>query len=77
MTQDLPPRATDILRHLSDLRTGTYEGAAQWADRVRVFRQAVTAVPIPTHLSRRTSGPWPAAEFLSEQVKMPQVTGAK
>jgi hypothetical protein len=41
------------------------------------FRQAVTAVPIPTHLSRRTSGPWPAAEFLSEQVKMPQVTGAK
>lgn len=41
------------------------------------FRQAVTAVPIPTHLSRRMSGPWPAAEFLSEQVKMPQVTGAK
>lgn len=41
------------------------------------FRQAVTAVPIPTHLSRRTSGPWPAAEFLSEQVKMPQVTGGK
>jgi hypothetical protein len=44
------------------------------------FRQAVTAVPIPTHLSRRMSGPWPAAEFLSEQVKMPQsdgVAGAK
>lgn len=41
------------------------------------FRQAVTAVPIPMHLSRRMSGPWPAAEFLSEQVKMPQVTGAK
>ncbi|HEY2360235.1 MAG TPA: GvpL/GvpF family gas vesicle protein [Candidatus Angelobacter sp.] len=39
------------------------------------FRQAVTAVPIPTHLSRRMSGPWPAAEFLSEQVKMPQMDG--
>lgn len=39
------------------------------------FRQAATAVPIPTHLSRRTSGPWPAAEFLSEQVKMPQTEG--
>ena len=39
------------------------------------FRQAVTAVPIPTHLSRRMSGPWPAAEFLSEQVKVPQMDG--
>jgi hypothetical protein len=40
------------------------------------FRQAVTAVPIPSHLSRRMSGPWPAAEFLSEKVKMPQMDGA-
>jgi Gas vesicle synthesis protein GvpL/GvpF len=40
------------------------------------FRQAVTAVPIPAHLSRRMSGPWPAAEFLSEQVKLPQMDGA-
>jgi hypothetical protein len=40
------------------------------------FRQAITAVPIPGHLSRRMSGPWPAAEFLSEQVKMPQIDGA-
>lgn len=40
------------------------------------FRQAVSAMPIPTYLSRRTSGPWPAAEFLSEQVKMPQIDGA-
>ena len=39
------------------------------------FRQAVSAVPIPIHLSRRVSGPWPAAEFLSEQVKMPQIDG--
>jgi hypothetical protein len=41
------------------------------------FRQAVSAVAIPEHLSRRMSGPWPAAEFLSEQVKMPQIVGAK
>lgn len=40
------------------------------------FRQTVAAVPIPSHLSRRTSGPWPAAEFLSEQVKMPQMDEA-
>jgi hypothetical protein len=40
------------------------------------FRQAVTTIPIPTHLSRRVSGPWPAAEFLSEQVKIPQMDGA-
>jgi hypothetical protein len=41
------------------------------------FRQAVSAVAIPEHLSRRVSGPWPAAEFLSEQVKMPQTAGEK
>ena len=41
MTHDLPPRAMDIFRHLSDLRSGTYEGAEQWPERVRVFRRAV------------------------------------
>jgi len=41
------------------------------------FRHAVSAVAIPEHLSRRMSGPWPAAEFLSEQVKMPQSAGVK
>lgn len=45
--------------------------------REQEFRQVVSAVPIPEHLSRRMSGPWPAAEFLSEQVKMPQIAGAK
>ena len=39
------------------------------------FRQAVSVVQIPVHLSRRVSGPWPAAQFLSEQVKMPQIDG--
>lgn len=41
------------------------------------FRQAVSAVAIPEHLSRRVSGPWPATEFLSQQVKMPRIAGEK
>jgi gas vesicle protein GvpL/GvpF len=41
------------------------------------FRQAVSVLPLPLHLSRRTSGPWPAAEFLSDQVKAPQIAGQK
>jgi len=41
------------------------------------FRQTAAAVPIPSHLSRRISGPWPAAEFLSDQVKAPQITNQK
>jgi len=39
------------------------------------FRQAISVLPLPEHLSRRISGPWPAAEFLSDQVKAPQVSG--
>ena len=42
MTQDLPPRAADIFRHLRDLRLGSYEGAREWAQRVEVFRRAIT-----------------------------------
>ena len=41
------------------------------------FRQAVSVLPLPEHLSRRVSGPWPAAEFLSDQVKGPQILGQK
>lgn len=41
------------------------------------FRQAVSGLPLPEHLSRRISGPWPAAEFLSDQVKVPQITSQK
>jgi gas vesicle protein GvpL/GvpF len=41
------------------------------------FRQAVSVLPLPEHLSRRISGPWPAAEFLSDQVKAPQIAGQK
>jgi Gas vesicle synthesis protein GvpL/GvpF len=41
------------------------------------FRSAVSAVAMPEHLSRRISGPWPAAEFLSERVKAPEIGGTK
>jgi hypothetical protein len=41
------------------------------------FRQAVSVLPLPGHLSRRISGPWPAAEFLSDQVKTPPILGQK
>ena len=41
------------------------------------FREAVSALSIPEHLARRISGPWPAAEFLSEQVKAPQILDQK
>ncbi len=38
------------------------------------FRELVQAVPVPKRLLRRISGPWPAAEFLSAQVKTPKLT---
>lgn len=41
------------------------------------FRDAVSVLPLPEHLSRRISGPWPAAEFLSDQVKAPQIVSQK
>jgi len=42
MTGELPPRATDIFRHLADLRTGTFEGARAWPERVALFRRGVS-----------------------------------
>ncbi len=41
------------------------------------FREAVKGMGVPEGLSRRSSGPWPAAEFLSERVKTPQIAGTK
>jgi len=35
------------------------------------FPDAIVGTEIPKGLSRRISGPWPAAEFMSEEVKMP------
>lgn len=41
------------------------------------FREVVNAVPLPASVSRRVSGPWPAAEFLSSVVKVPQSAGQR
>ncbi len=41
------------------------------------FRGIVNALPLPHSVSRRVSGPWPAAEFLSSAVKMPQNAGQR
>jgi hypothetical protein len=73
----------DAVAHLSrevrvrEAKNGTRIFVLVERGRENHFRQAVSAVAIPEHLSRRVSGPWPAAEFLSEQVKMPESAGAK
>lgn len=59
--------------HTRENKNGTRVFALVERGRENEFRQAVSGVPIPEHLSRRISGPWPAAEFLSEQVKTPQI----
>lgn len=41
------------------------------------FHSIVRALPVPERLARRTSGPWPPAEFLSDSVKTPQIAGKK
>ena len=41
------------------------------------FQSIVQDLPIPERLARRIAGPWPPAEFLSDSVKMPQITGTK
>jgi hypothetical protein len=35
------------------------------------FKETITQLEIPKGLSRRVSGPWPTAEFMSGEVKMP------
>jgi hypothetical protein len=73
----------DAVAHLSsearvrEAKNGTRIFVLVERGRENDFRQAVSAVAVPEHLSRRMSGPWPAAEFLSEQVKMPESAGAK
>lgn len=45
--------------------------------RERQFRETVQGLPLPVRMRCRTSGPWPAAEFLSDSVKAPQVAGKR
>ena len=41
------------------------------------FHSVVQELPLPERFARRVSGPWPAAEFLSDSVKMPQIAGQR
>jgi hypothetical protein len=41
------------------------------------FRDMVASVPLRDGVSRRVSGPWPTAEFLSSAVKMPEIAGQR
>jgi len=41
------------------------------------FHSIVHNLPVPEPLSRRLSGPWPPAEFLSESVRAPNMAGQK
>lgn len=81
-SEGLAQAVQEAVAHLSsevrvrDGKNGTRIFVLVERGRENDFRQAVSAVPMPTHLSRRMSGPWPAAEFLSEEVKMPQMDGA-
>jgi hypothetical protein len=40
--------------------------------REQEFISRIKGIPLPERLERRTSGPWPAAQFLSDAVKSPQ-----
>jgi hypothetical protein len=51
-----PPRLIDIARHLDDLRTRSYEGRTERADRDDVFRRAVELMgPVVTGILDRTN----------------------
>ncbi|HZD93136.1 MAG TPA: GvpL/GvpF family gas vesicle protein [Candidatus Sulfotelmatobacter sp.] len=58
-------------------RNGTRVFALVERGRESEFRSMIEQAGKPAQLARRVSGPWPAAEFLSEQVRTPQVAGAK
>jgi hypothetical protein len=77
--------AQDAVAHLShdvrmrETKNGTRIFVLVKRGQEKDFHNAASAAPVPEHLSRRISGPWPAAEFLSDRVKAPQITtsGAK
>lgn len=76
-------RVRETVAHLSqDFRTRENKNGIRVFVLVERGRQAeffsaVNAVAMPEHLSRRTSGPWPAAEFLSDLVRTPRNAGVK
>jgi hypothetical protein len=56
---------------LRETRSGTRIFVLMERGREGEFRATVERATVPQLLSRRISGPWPAAEFLSEQLRAP------
>ena len=63
------PMSDDI--QVREVKSGTRIFALVRRGEEARFREVVEAVPLPESVSRRVSGPWPAAEFLSSAVKKP------
>jgi Gas vesicle synthesis protein GvpL/GvpF len=78
-TADLRERLGPLAREvrLREAKSGTRIFILTERGREREFRSLVEGVGLPEQLARRMSGPWPAAEFLSDQVKAPRVANVK
>lgn len=76
---ELKERLRSLARdvRLRETKSGTRLFVLTERGRESEFRSMVEQAPLPAKLCCRMSGPWPAAEFLSERVRAPQVAGAK
>jgi len=76
---DLKQRLHAVARDLRvrEAKSGTRLFVLTERGKESEFRNLVEQSPLPGKLSRRMSGPWPAAQFLSDSVSAPQVAGAK
>ncbi len=70
----LGPLARDV--RVREGKNGTRVFVLMERGKEKEFRALIEKVAVPDLLARRTSGPWPAAEFLSEQLRTPQVARA-
>lgn len=59
--------------HVREVKNGARIFALVPRGKEAEFRESVQSVPVPEPVSRRVSGPWPAAEFLSDVVKAPHM----
>jgi Gas vesicle synthesis protein GvpL/GvpF len=67
--------ATSTEVRVREVKNGTRIFALVQRGQEDRFRRAVEAIPVPERVSRRLSGPWPPAEFLSDTVKAPKIAG--
>jgi hypothetical protein len=53
----IPPRRDDVFRHLQDLRTDSFEGVQDRAERIELFRRAVELLdPVMRRVLEETNG---------------------